>query len=67
MIEEMKACKVDMVTMIQDLKNKQEKAKQLSNELESLPKNMNRNVYTQRILDIISSITKQNRDIDKIF
>ena len=66
MIEEMKACKVDMVTMIQDLKNKQEKAKQLSNELESLPKNMNRNVYTQRILDIISSITKQNRDIDKI-
>jgi len=66
MMEEMKGCKADMVTMIQDLKDKQERARLLAEELEKLPKNLNRNLYTARIMDIISSITKQNKDIAKI-
>ena len=52
--------------MIQDLKDKQERARLLAEELEKLPKNINRNLYTARIMDIIGSINKQNRDIDKI-
>eukprot|EP00606_Chrysophyceae_sp_TOSAG23-5_P001626 GSChrysophyteH2.ASY1.ANO1.1432.1 assembled CDS len=52
--------------MIQDLKDKQERARLLAEELEKLPKNINRNLYTARIMDIIGSINKQNRDMDKI-
>ena len=55
-----------MVGMIQDLKDKQQRAQVLAEELVKLPKNINRTLYTHRIMDIISSIGKQNRDIDKI-
>jgi hypothetical protein len=55
-----------MVRMVQDIKEKQERAQVLSEEMSKLPKNINRNIYTHRILDIISSIAKQNKEIDKI-
>ena len=34
--------------------------------MSKLPKNINRALYTHRIMDIITSIGKQNKDIDKI-
>jgi len=66
MVEEMKKCREEMVRMVQDIKEKQERAQVLSEEMSKLPKNINRNIYTHRILDIISSISKQNKEIDKI-
>ena len=66
MVEEMKRCREEMVRMVQDIKEKQERAQVLSEEMSKLPKNINRNIYTHRILDIISSIAKQNKEIDKI-
>lgn len=66
MVEEMKKCREEMVRMVQDIKEKQERAQVLSEEMSKLPKNINRNIYTHRILDIISSIAKQNKEIDKI-
>jgi chromosome segregation ATPase len=66
MVEEMKRCREEMAGMIQDLKDKQLRAQTLSEELSKLPKNINRTVYTHRIMDIITSIGKQNKDIDKI-
>lgn len=66
MVDEMKARREEMAGMIQDLKDKQTRAQNLAEELNKLPKNINRTLYTHRIMDIISSIGKQNRDIDKI-
>jgi hypothetical protein len=66
MVEEMKLCREEMSSMIQDLKDKQERSQVLNEEMEKLPKNMNRSIYTHRIMDIISQISKQNKEIDKI-
>lgn len=66
MVEEMRKGREEMVTMIQELKEKQERAQHLADELSKLPKNINRALYTHRIMDIINSIGKQNKDIDKI-
>lgn len=66
MVEDMKRCRSEMVTMMQDLKDKQEKAQVLNEELSKMPKNLNRTLYTYRIMDIIASIGKQNVEINKI-
>lgn len=66
MIEEIKKYKDLMVPMIHDLKDKQERAQLLNEERAKLPKNLNRALYTHRIMDITSSIAKQNKEIEKI-
>ena len=66
MVEEMKKCREEMTGMIQDLKDKQVRAQSLADEMSKLPKNINRALYTHRIMDIIASIGKQNKDIAKI-
>ena len=66
MVDDMKRCREEMVAMVQDLREKQEKTTRLVEEVKSLPRNINRNMYTYRIMDIISSIGKQNKDIVKI-
>jgi len=35
-------------------------------EYEQMAKDINRSAYTQRILEIVSNIRKQNQDIDKV-
>lgn len=66
MIEEIKKYKDLMVPMVHDLKDKQERAQMLAEERTKLPKNLNRALYTHRIMDITASIAKQNKEIDKI-
>eukprot|EP00604_Paraphysomonas_vestita_P002510 CAMPEP_0174818332 /NCGR_PEP_ID=MMETSP1107-20130205/990_1 /TAXON_ID=36770 /ORGANISM="Paraphysomonas vestita, Strain GFlagA" /LENGTH=616 /DNA_ID=CAMNT_0016030025 /DNA_START=209 /DNA_END=2055 /DNA_ORIENTATION=+ len=66
MIEDMKKCREEMVAMMQELKDKQEKSQVLLEEVSKLPRNINRTMYTYRIMDIIASIAKQNKDINKI-
>lgn len=66
MVVDMKRCREEMVAMVQDLREKQEKSTQLVDEVKKLPRNINRTLYTYRIMDIISSIAKQNKDIVKI-
>jgi DNA repair exonuclease SbcCD ATPase subunit len=56
MIEEIKKYKDLMVPMVHDLKDKQERAQMLAEERAKLPKNLNRALYTHRIMDITSSI-----------
>jgi hypothetical protein len=58
MIDEIKKMREDMVNMVQELKDKQEKVEILLDEKTKLPKNINRLIYTHRIMDIISSIGK---------
>ena len=66
MMEEMKSCRAEMGDMIADLKEKQQRAQQLADEMSKLPKNINRTVYTHRIMDIIDRINKQSSTIEKI-
>lgn len=44
--------------MMQELKDKQEKSQVLLEEVSKLPRNINRTMYTYRIMDIIASIGK---------
>jgi len=46
--------------------DKQTKSQEVADDIDKLPKNINRLLYTHRILDITASIGKQNKDIDKI-
>lgn len=66
MVEDMKRCREEMVAMVQDLREKQDKSTRLVEEVKNLPRNINRTLYTHRIMDIITSIGKQNKDIVKI-
>lgn len=66
LVDEMRQYKVEMVEMAEMLQGQQEKARILEEELTRLPKNINRNMYTHRILDITQSILRQNEGIDKI-
>ena len=45
---------------------KQARSQELNEEIVKLPKNLNRLLYTHRIMDITASIAKQNVDIEKI-
>ncbi|XP_075041102.1 coiled-coil domain-containing protein 22 [Mixophyes fleayi] len=49
-----------------EAKRKEELYKQLVSEYESLPKEVSRAAYTQRILEIVSNIKKQKEEITKI-
>jgi hypothetical protein len=56
MVEDMKRCRGEMVAMVQDLKDKQDRSQALTEEVSKLPRNINRTLYTYRIMDIIASI-----------
>lgn len=66
MVDEMKKYREEMASMIQDLKDKQDRSQVLAEEMTKLPKNINRAIYTHRIMDITASIVKQQGSIDKI-
>ncbi|NXN93076.1 CCD22 protein, partial [Rhinopomastus cyanomelas] len=51
---------------IAEARRKEQLYKQLVSELESLPHDVSRSVYTQRILEIVGNIRKQKEDIGKI-
>ena len=66
MVDEMKQFREEMQGMIADLKEKQDRSQALKEELDKLPRNLNRNLYTFRIMDIIAQVGKQDKEIEKI-
>lgn len=50
----------------EEARKKEETYKQLVSELESLPQDVSRSAYTQRIMEIVSNIKKQKEEIFKI-
>ena len=56
----------EMRTMAQSIREAEERHKLLLVELEKMPKNINRAVYTYRILDIIKQVRKQKVEIARI-
>lgn len=66
LLEEMERYRELMGPMVADLQEKQQRAEILHEETAKLNKNLNRALYTHRILDITQSIAKQNKEIAKI-
>jgi len=56
----------EMRTMAQQIRDAEERHRLLAVELEKMPKNINRAVYTYRILDIIKQVRKQRLEISRI-
>ncbi|GMH80819.1 hypothetical protein TrST_g10633 [Triparma strigata] len=65
-IQQVKDMRNEIAQMAQEIRAKEALAAQLKKNWESMPKNINRNVYTYRILDIISQIGKQKAEIKRI-
>lgn len=65
-IEDIKAMQEKMKELIGETRDKDSQYKQLVTEYERMTRDVNRSAYTQRILEIVGNIRKQNEDIDKV-
>ncbi|XP_024116483.1 coiled-coil domain-containing protein 22, partial [Oryzias melastigma] len=65
-LSEIKSLHEKIHVSTEEAKKKEETYKQLVTELESLPQDVSRSAYTQRILEIVSNIKKQKEEITKI-
>ena len=66
MMDDIRSWRGEMSQMALDVRAKEERVAVLTDELAKLPKNLNRTLYTYRIMDIIGSISKQKKEIAKI-
>eukprot|EP01098_Paradermamoeba_levis_P011728 TRINITY_DN5047_c0_g1_i1.p1 TRINITY_DN5047_c0_g1~~TRINITY_DN5047_c0_g1_i1.p1 ORF type:complete len:602 (+),score=239.34 TRINITY_DN5047_c0_g1_i1:128-1933(+) len=65
-LDQIKDMRQTMKELAEELQKKSERYKQLIEVFEKLPKDINRAVYTRRILEIVKSVKKQKVDINKI-
>jgi len=65
-VEKIRALRGAMREYVQDIQKKEERYKQLIDMYNRLPKEINRSLYTQRILEIVKNVKKQKVDIEKI-
>ncbi len=65
-VGEIRRMRDEMRTMAQQIRDAEERHALLSKELAKMPKNINRAVYTYRILDIIKQVRKQRVEIARI-
>jgi len=65
-LEQIKRMRTEMKDMAQDIREKDVLHAQVSEELNKLPKSINRQVYVQRIMDIVKTLEKQKQDMNKI-
>lgn len=56
----------EMPSMVNEIREREEKAKALEEEYGRMNKTIHRGLYTRRILDIINSINKQKKGIDTV-
>eukprot|EP01095_Lingulamoeba_sp_RSL-Kostka_P015859 TRINITY_DN746_c0_g1_i1.p1 TRINITY_DN746_c0_g1~~TRINITY_DN746_c0_g1_i1.p1 ORF type:complete len:627 (+),score=251.48 TRINITY_DN746_c0_g1_i1:144-2024(+) len=66
LLEEIKVMRGKMKDLEGQIQDKDVQYKELLDIYRQLPKNMNRSVYTKRILDIVKQVKKQKVDISKI-
>jgi hypothetical protein len=66
MVENMQKLKVEMQGLVEAVRDKEELAKRLQSEFDKMPKEVNRSIYTRRIMDIIKQVRKQKQGIAKV-
>lgn len=65
-VEQIKRMRDEMKEKAADLRDKDKLYKQVVEELNSMPKSINRQVYVRRIMDIMKNLEKQKEEIRKI-
>eukprot|EP00002_Diphylleia_rotans_P016504 TRINITY_DN3211_c0_g1_i1.p1 TRINITY_DN3211_c0_g1~~TRINITY_DN3211_c0_g1_i1.p1 ORF type:complete len:646 (-),score=173.01 TRINITY_DN3211_c0_g1_i1:274-2211(-) len=65
-MDKIKDIRAEIQKMAAEIREKDARYKQLLEEYNKLPKDINRSIYTRRILEIIKNVRKQKVDIDKI-
>lgn len=65
-IEMIKRIREEMKEKANDLREKEKLSKVLTDELNSLPKSINRQIYVKRIMDLMKNIDKQNAAIKAV-
>eukprot|EP00455_Lapot_gusevi_P036503 TRINITY_DN4062_c0_g2_i1.p1 TRINITY_DN4062_c0_g2~~TRINITY_DN4062_c0_g2_i1.p1 ORF type:complete len:673 (+),score=267.37 TRINITY_DN4062_c0_g2_i1:68-2020(+) len=65
-LEEVKRMREEMKEMVLQLREKEEQYKQVFDELNRLPKSINRQVYVKRIMDVVKNLDRQKADIKRI-
>ncbi|KAH3758243.1 coiled-coil domain-containing protein 22 [Pelomyxa schiedti] len=65
-LEEVKMMRVEMKHLVDEIRQKDERYKQLVEVFKGLGTEMNRTAYTRRILEIVKNVKKQKVDINKI-
>eukprot|EP01102_Stenamoeba_stenopodia_P019711 TRINITY_DN7505_c0_g2_i2.p1 TRINITY_DN7505_c0_g2~~TRINITY_DN7505_c0_g2_i2.p1 ORF type:complete len:331 (-),score=122.70 TRINITY_DN7505_c0_g2_i2:254-1246(-) len=66
MLDRIRELREQMKLLALEIQKKDEKYNQALEAFNRLPKDMNRSVYTRRILEIVKNVKKQTVDIDKI-
>merc|ERR1712146_863567 len=66
LVTDIKTMKAEIKDMISEIHEKEARANTLAEEYNRMARNINRNMYTRRILDIIQEIDKQKVDIEGI-
>jgi hypothetical protein len=66
MVEGMQKMKVEMQGLVEAVRDKEELAKRLISEYDRMPKEVNRAIYTRRIMDLIKQVRKQKQGIAKV-
>lgn len=65
-IAAIRSMKADIASMATEIRAKEALSLSLKKSWDSMPKNINRAVYTRRILDIITQVSKQKAEIRRI-
>jgi len=65
-LESVKQNRIKMKNMIQDIRQKESLVKQLKEQVQSLPKTADRQIFVVRILDIVRHVEKQKDEMTKI-
>ncbi|XP_065829154.1 coiled-coil domain-containing protein 22 homolog [Oscarella lobularis] len=65
-LEEIRELRQRMKEIAEETRKKDELYNQLAKELERQKKDVNRSSYTRRIMEIVSNIRKQRKDIDRV-
>lgn len=66
MLSEMSELRDKMKAMVQDASRKETAFGQLKSQVEKMNKDINRSVYTKRIIDISAKVRKQKQEIDRV-
>ena len=65
-LEKIKEFRKTMKALADEAREKNEYYQQLADEYERLPKDVQRSQYTERIMEIVRNVKKQNLEIEKV-
>ncbi len=66
LVEVMQKLRAEAASLMESLREKEDRARRLNAEFDRIPKEVNRSVYTRRILDIVKQVRKQKVEIAKV-